>query len=56
MDSLFIFKSSRKNFRETWFYGSEDLPPNTITAISPNGGVFEAAWAGSLHEAICNLV
>jgi hypothetical protein len=39
MDPLFIFKSSGQNFMEAWFYGSENLPIDTITAMSPNGWI-----------------
>jgi hypothetical protein len=37
MDPLFIFKSSGSNFMESWYNSSESLPPNTGTALSPNG-------------------
>jgi hypothetical protein len=39
MDPLFIFKSSGKNFMEAWFDGSENLPYETTTALSPNGWI-----------------
>jgi hypothetical protein len=39
MDPLFIFKSAGKNLIEVWFYGSENLPLDTMVAISPNGGI-----------------
>jgi hypothetical protein len=39
MDPLFIFKGSGKNFMEAWFYGSENLPHETTTALSPNGWI-----------------
>jgi hypothetical protein len=48
MDPPFIFKSSG-NFMEAWFYGSEDLPRDTGTAISPNGWISDKlalAWLG----------
>ena len=47
MDPLFIFKSSGKNFMEAWFYGSENLPSETSTALSPNGWISDElalAW------------
>ncbi|KAJ5160973.1 transcriptional regulator family: Centromere protein B DNA-binding region [Penicillium canariense] len=38
MDPLFIFKST--TFQETWFYGSDALPPKTtLVGISPNGWI-----------------
>jgi hypothetical protein len=49
MDPLFIFKSSGKNFMEAWFYGSENLPSETSTALSPNGWISDElalAWLG----------
>jgi hypothetical protein len=49
MDPLFIFKASGSNFIETWYDGSEALPPNTGTAISPNGWISDElalAWLG----------
>jgi hypothetical protein len=39
MDPVFIFKGTGKNAIEAWFYGSENLSPNTMTAISPNGWI-----------------
>jgi hypothetical protein len=39
MDPLYIFKGTGKNLMEAWFYGSENLPPDTMTAISPNGWI-----------------
>jgi ribosomal protein S17E len=47
MDPLFIFKSSGSNFMESWYDGSEALPPNTGTALSPNGWISDElalAW------------
>ncbi|KAJ5378278.1 transcriptional regulator family: Centromere protein B DNA-binding region [Penicillium cataractarum] len=49
MDPLFIFKSSGSNFKEAWYDGSEALPPNTGTAISPNGWISDElalCWLG----------
>jgi hypothetical protein len=47
MDPLFIFKASGSNFMESWYNGSEALPPNTGTGISPNGWISDKlalAW------------
>jgi hypothetical protein len=38
MDPFLIFTSSGI-FMESWFYGSEDLPPNTTVAVSPTGWI-----------------
>ncbi len=49
MDPLFIFKSSGSNFMDSWYDGSEALPPNTGTALSPTGWIsdeFALAWLG----------
>jgi hypothetical protein len=49
MDPLYIFKGTGKNLMEAWFYGSENLPPDTMTAISPNGWISDKlalAWLG----------
>jgi hypothetical protein len=47
MDPLFIFKSGV--FMESWYYESEDLPPNTITATSPNGWISDEISLGWLQ-------
>jgi hypothetical protein len=39
MDPFFMFKSAGKNLMEAWFYGRENLPPNTMVAASPNGWI-----------------
>jgi hypothetical protein len=49
MDPLFIFKGTGRNLMEAWFYGSENLSPDTMTAISPNGWISDKlalAWLG----------
>lgn len=46
MDPFFIFKASG-SFMEAWYQGSETLPPETMTAISPNGWISDElalAW------------
>lgn len=52
MDPLFIFKGS--TFMETWYHGSEALPPRTLTAVSPNGWISDelaVEWVQHFHEA-----
>lgn len=52
MDPLFIFKSS--TFMESWYHGSEALPPRTITAVSPNGLISDelaVEWLQHFHDA-----
>jgi hypothetical protein len=47
MDPFFIFKASGKNHMEVWYRGAEALPPDTMTAISPNGWISDElalAW------------
>jgi hypothetical protein len=59
MDPLFIFKSSGSNFMESWYDGSERLPPNTGTAISPNGWISDElalAWLGYFITATADRV
>jgi DDE superfamily endonuclease/Tc5 transposase DNA-binding domain len=59
MDPLFIFKSSGNNFIEAWFDGSEDLPPSTTTAMSPNGWISDEialAWLGAFISATADRV
>lgn len=49
MDPLFIFKGTGQNLMEAWFYGSENLSPDRMTAISPNGWISDElalAWLG----------
>jgi hypothetical protein len=49
MDPLFIFKGTGRNLMEAWFYGSENLSPDTMTAISPNSWISDElalAWLG----------
>jgi hypothetical protein len=59
MDPLFIFKSSGSNFMEAWYDGSEALPPNTGTAMSPNGWISDKlalAWLGYFITATTDRV
>lgn len=52
MDPLFIFKGSM--FMETWYHGSEALPPLTLTAVSLNGWISDelaVEWVQHFHEA-----
>ena len=49
MDPLFIFKGTSRNLIEAWFYDSENLLPDTMTAISPNSWISDKlslAWLG----------
>lgn len=39
MDPMFRFKST--TFQETWFYGSEALPPKPLVGISLNGWILD---------------
>jgi hypothetical protein len=53
MDPLFIFKSGGI-FMESWFYGSEGLPPNTIVGTSLTGWINDELaliWLDSFIEA-----
>ncbi|KXL41591.1 MAG: hypothetical protein FE78DRAFT_545139 [Acidomyces sp. 'richmondensis'] len=49
IDPLFIFKGTGKGLMEAWFYGSETLSLDIMTAISPNGWISDElalAWLG----------
>jgi hypothetical protein len=49
IDPLFIFKGTCRNLIVAWFYGSETLSPDTMTAISPNSWISDElalAWLG----------
>jgi hypothetical protein len=53
MDPLFIFKSGGI-FMESWFHGSEGLPPNTIVATSSTGWINDElalVWLDSFIKA-----
>lgn len=50
MDPFFIFKAAGKSHMECWYQGSEALPGNTMTAISPNGWVSDNLALDWLHE------
>jgi hypothetical protein len=47
MAPFFIFKASGSNYMEAWYNGSEALPSESMTAISPNGWISDElalAW------------
>lgn len=49
MDLFFIFKASG-NFIETWYQGSETLPPEIMTAISLNGWISDELALAWLYQ------
>jgi hypothetical protein len=54
MDPLFIFKGSGSTYMEAWFDGSEDLPPQTGIAMSPNGWISDElalSWLSYFNKA-----
>jgi hypothetical protein len=53
MDPFFIFKSGGV-FMESWFFGSEDLPQNTLVSTSETGWINDElalVWLDSFHKA-----
>lgn len=53
MAPLFVFKASGA-FMEAWYQGSEGLPKNTMTAISPNGWISDElslSWISHFNAA-----
>ena len=58
MDPFFIFKSGGV-FMESWFFGSEDLPQNTLIGTSETGWINDElalVWLDSFHEATINRI
>jgi hypothetical protein len=59
MAPFFIFKASGANHMEVWYDGSEALPGDTTTAISPNGWISDElalAWLEAFNEATTDRI
>jgi hypothetical protein len=50
IDLFFIFKASGKDHMESWYYGSERLPSESMVVTSPNGWISDELALSWLFE------